>query len=115
MSSVWPLNEEVTRLRAGEIGYDSHGNEVAGPPVEDLIKVFAWWIGKSSEPGTPGHVERVDSDATMFAPAGEFVASDQVALPGVGVFEVMGRPGNWDRNPWLVPGLDQVDLKRVEG
>lgn len=113
--TVFPLTKEVTRLRSGGVVTDPFGNEVPGAPVEDQIMVFAWWVGKSGEPGLAGHIERVDSDATMFAPTGEFTASDQVGLPGVGVFEVLGRPGNWDHNPWWPPGLEQVDLKLVEG
>lgn len=113
--SVWPLTQTVTRLRPGGVVTDPFGNPVPGPPSDDQVLVFAWWIGSSGEPGVAGHVERVDSDATLFAPSGEFTASDQVELPGVGVFEVMGRPGNWDHNPWLVTGLEQVDLKLVEG
>ena len=113
--SVFPLTQEVTRLRSGGTVTDPFGNEVAGPPSEDQILVFAWWVGSSDEPGLAGHIERVESDATMFAPSGEFTASDQVVLPGVGVFEVMGRPGNWDHGPWWTPGLEQVDLKLVEG
>lgn len=112
---MFPLTQEVIRLRPGGIVTDPFGNEFPGPPSEEPVLVFAWWIGKSDEPGLAGHIERVDSDATMFAPSGEFAASDRVALPGVGVFEVMGRPGNWDHNPWWSPGLEQVDLKLVEG
>ena len=113
--SVFPLTQEVTRLRSGEVGYDSHGNEVLGPPVEDQILVFAWWVGSSGEPNLTGHVERTESDASLIAAPGDFRPSDQVALPGVGVFEVDGYPANFDNNPWWSPGVETVALKRVEG
>src|SRR5690625_7725073 len=89
--SVFPLTQEVTRLRAGPSGRDAHGNEITGPPTEDQILVFAWWIGSSGEPGTAGHVERVESDASMISAPGDFKPSDRVALPGHGVFEEIGR------------------------
>ena len=113
--SVFPLTQEVTRLRAGEVGYDSHGNEVTGPPVEDQIMVFAWWVGSSGEPYPSGHVERVESDASLIAAPGDFEQSDRVILPGVGVFEVEGRPANYDNNPWWSPGVETVALRMVEG
>lgn len=105
----------VMRHRPNGTVTDPFGNEVPGGTVAETVMVFAWWIGQSSEPGMSGHVERVDSDATMLAPTGEFTSSDEVELPGVGRFEVIGRPGNWDHNPWWRPGLEQVDLKLVEG
>lgn len=112
---MFHCSQPVLRHRAGGTVTDPFGNEVPGEPVTETVKVFAWWIGSSSEPGLAGHVERVDSDATMFAPSGEFTPSDEVDLPDVGRFRVMGRPGNWDHNPWLIPGLEQVDLKLSEG
>ena len=113
--SVFPLTKEVTRLRSGEVGYDSHGNEVTGPPVEDQILVFAWWVGSSGEPNLSGHVERTESDASLIGAPGDFLPSDQVILPGVGLFEVEGYAENYDNNPWLKPGRDTVRLKMVEG
>lgn len=113
--SVFPLTQEVIRIRSGTSGRDAHGNEITGPPVEDQILVFAWWIGSSGEPGTAGHVERVESDASMISAPGEFKPSDRVALPGHGVFEVEGHPANYDNNPWWSPEVDMVQLRRVEG
>ena len=113
--SVFPLTQEVTRLRSGPAGYDSHGNEIPSTPVEDQILVFAWWIGTSGEPGAAGHVERVESDASLIAGPGEFKPSDQVLLPGHGMFEVEGHPANYDNNPWWSPGVETVALRRVEG
>lgn len=114
--SVFPLTQKVTRVRPGEDTTDPFGNPVPGPSTEVEVLVFAWWIGSSGEPGLSGHVERVESDATVFAPPGVIKATDEVRLPGIDdVFRVMGRPGNWDHNPWWMPGLDQVDLKLVEG
>lgn len=115
MSSVFPLTQEVTRLRSGGVVTDPFGNEVPGAPVEDQIMVFAWWIGSSGEPYPSGHVERVISDASLIAAPGDFEPSDQVILPGAGVFEVEGRPANFDNNPWWSPGVETVALRKVEG
>lgn len=115
MSSVFPLTQEVTRIRAGHVGYDAHGNEIPGVVSEDPVRVFAWWIGSSGEPNLPGHVERVESDASMIAAPGDFQPSDRVVLPGSGEFEVEGHPSNYDNNPWWSPGVETVELRRVEG
>ena len=113
--SVFPLTKEVTRIRSGGVVTDPFGNEVPGPPTEDQVLVFAWWVGSSGEPNLSGHVERVESDASIIAAPGDFQPSDQVSLPGVGVFEVDGYPANFDNNPWWSPGVETVALKRVEG
>ena len=115
MSSVFPLTQEVTRLRPGGVTSDPFGNPVAGAPVEDQVLVFAWWVGSSGEPYPSGHVERVVSDASLIAAPGDFDPSDQVILPGLGVFEVEGRPANFDNNPWWSPGVETVALRKVEG
>lgn len=115
MSSVFPLTQEVIRLRPGGTVTDPFGNELPGPPSEEPVLVFAWWIGSSGEPYPSGHVERVVSDASMIAAPGEFQPSDQVLLPGAGVFEVEGRPANFDNNPWWSPGVETVSLRKVEG
>lgn len=113
--SVFPLTQEVTRLRTGGMSTDPFGNPVPGPPSEEQVLVFAWWIGSSGEPSLSGHVERVDSDASLIAGPGEFKPADQVVLPGGGVFEVEGHPSNYDNNPWWSPGVETVALRRVEG
>lgn len=113
--SVFPLTQEVTRLRSGSDGVDAHGNVIPGLPVEDRILVFAWWVGTSGEPNVSGHVERVESDGSLIASPGDFLPSDQVLLPGHGVFEVDGHPANYDNNPWWSPGVESVQLRRVEG
>lgn len=113
--SIFPLTLEVVRLRPGEATEDAHGNEQHGPPVEDTLLVFAWWIGSSGEPNLTGHVERVESDATMIAAPGDFQPSDQVVLQGAGLFEVDGHPANFDNNPWWSPGVETVALRMVGG
>lgn len=113
--SVFPLTQEVTRLRSGGEATDPFGNPVTGAPVEDQVLVFAWWVGSSGEPNLTGHVERVESDASLIAAPGDFAPSDQVILPGGGVFEVDGHPANYDNNPWWSPGVETVALRRVEG
>lgn len=113
--SIFPLTQEVTRLRSGEDGTDAHGNQIPGPTEEDQVLVFAWWIGSSGEPQLPGHVERVESDASLIAGPGDFLPTDHVVLPGHGVFEVEGHPSNYDNNPWWSPGVETVALRRVEG
>lgn len=102
-------------MRSTPAGEDAHGNEVPGVPIEDQVLVFAWWVGSSGEPNVSGHVERVESDASLIAAPGEFRPSDQVALPGHGVFEVDGHPANFDNNSWWSPGVESVQLRRVEG
>lgn len=113
--SVFPVTQEVIRLRPGGDDTDPFGNPVPGAPVEEPVLVFAWWIGSSGEPNLAGHVERVDSDASLIAEPGDFTPSDQVILPGQGVFKVDGHPANYDNNPWWSPGVEMVDLRRVEG
>lgn len=113
--TVFPLSQEVTHLKSGPPGEDPFGNPVPGVPVEEQVLVFAWWIGSSGEPTPSGHVERVDSDASLIAGPGVFKPSDQVILPGHGVFEVEGHPSNYDNNPWWSPGVEMVSLRRVEG
>ena len=113
--SVFPCTIEVTRLRSGGMSDDPFGNPVPAPPSEDQILVFAWWIGTSGEPSMAGHVERVESDASLIAEPGDFKPSDQVVLPGAGLFEVDGYPANFDNNPWWSPGVETVSLRRVEG
>ena len=113
--TVFTLTQEVTRLRSGGVVTDPFGNEVPGAPAEDQVMVFAWWVGSSGEPYPSGHVERVESDASLIAAPGDFVQSDRVILPGVGVFEVEGRPANFDNNPWWSPGVETVALRMVEG
>ena len=113
--SVFPLTKEVTRIRSGGVVTDPFGNEVPGPSSEDQVLVFAWWVGSSGEPNLSGHVERVESDASLIAAPGDFRPSDMVSLPGQGVFEVEGHPANFDNNPWWSPGVETVSLRRVEG
>lgn len=115
MAGMLPLTQEVTRLRPGGVVTDPFGNEVPGVPTEDQVLVFAWWVGSSGEPNLSGHVERTESDASLIGAPGDFLPSDQVILPGVGLFEVEGYAENYDNNPWLKPGRDTVRLKMVEG
>lgn len=113
--SIFPLTEQVTRIRPSPGGTDAHGNPTEGDPVATVLRVFAWWIGSSTEPSMDGHVERIESDASMIAAPGEFRPSDRVELPGAGLFEVKGHPANYDNNPWWSPGVETVALRRVEG
>lgn len=113
--SVFPLTVPVTRCRPGPDVTDPLGNPVPGPMVEEQVLVFGYSLGSSDEPNLSGHVERVDSDASLIAGSGDFSPSDEVVLPEWGRFVVEGRPANFDNNPWWSPGVETISLRKVEG
>lgn len=105
---------EVFHPSPGTNGFGDPTNSVeyTTPPVR--VKVFGWEIGGGTEGGPDGHVNRVEWDATLYAPDDASIdEDDRVGLPGVGVFSVDGPVGNWNANPYFNSGLVQVRLKRV--
>lgn len=106
----------VTLVRPGPDVLDSYNEPVPGPDIETPVQVSAVWIGASTdESGT--YVQRVEVDASLIAESGMFSESDRVRLPeSDDLFQVVGRPKNWDRTPWAFsPGNEVVELKAVTG
>ena len=113
---LFPLTRtvEVFHPVPGTNGFGDPTNSVeyTNPPVR--VKVFGWELGGGAEGGPDGHVNRVEWDATLYAPEDASITEDdRVGLPGVGVFSVDGPVGNWNANPYFNSGLVQVRLKRV--
>lgn len=113
--SVFPLTQPVGRIRAST-GTDEMGNTVplpGDPDNPDEVLVFAWWVSSSGEIDLGEHQERVTADAAIICEVGAFVPSDQVVLPGYGLFEVQGKPENYDANPWWSPSRDVILLRQA--
>ncbi|MFY9190182.1 MAG: hypothetical protein WAN89_02765 [Lawsonella sp.] len=112
---MFPLIFEVTVHRVRDTGArDSFGTPIKESTTES-VKVFGWALGGADAPGdiTP---ERVEYDATLYPPSSvDLVDGDRVELPNAGMFEVSGPPENYDNNPWFMPGMSVVRLKRVAG
>lgn len=112
MSADFPLTVPVIRIRRTIGPPDALGNDTE---IEESTRVlvFAWGAASSDEPTIGGH-DRLQVDVAMHARAGDFIPDDAVVLDDGPPFEVVGRPANYDANPWWSPGLDRVDLKRSE-
>lgn len=103
--------DSLTEDRAGNTITDW---DAAHAAASDEL-VFAWHLGGTEESAN-GHVERVISDATVYPPSSlGITARDHILLPGHDWFKVEGTPGDWDHNPWWIPGLLQVKLRKVDG
>lgn len=106
-----PIGHEVYSESAT---VDAHGNEVEDWADAVEVKVFGWEPPKSTEPAVAGH-DRVIVDILLYAPRSMNVGPhDRVILAGKR-YEVIGDPGDPNNNPWFVPGLVTINLKRVEG
>lgn len=120
MGTEFPITMPIRLARYEDsLVVDRGGNTVTDWPAAHAAAsdelVFAWHLGGTEESAN-GHVERVISDATVFPPSSLGVtARDHIELPGHDWFEVQGTPGDWDHNPWWIPGLLQVKLRKVDG
>lgn len=94
---------------------DDLNNEVArfGPVQE--IPAYGWSLGGKDGVGDNTPL-RVIYDAVLYIPSRYHLSDgDQVQLPSVGSFTVVGEPGNWDASPWWSPMASSVQLRRVDG
>ena len=108
----FPVNH-VLKVRRGmeTVNEDGDPAYVLGPPED--VAVAAWWPTGGEEPGTDGHMYRVDYDAAAFIPADANIQpEDEIYLPGIGWCRVDGPVANWDHGPWGSVGLDKVTLAR---
>lgn len=104
----------VLKIRRGEETVNRDGDPVfrLGDP-EDL-PVATWHVTGGEEPGTDGHVQRVDYDAVAHVPVeADVQPEDAIEVPTVGWCLVDGPAGVWEGGPWWKPGLVRVKLKRV--
>ena len=112
MSTYFPLTVQIAvrRYRAG--GRDAYGNPTLGYTPPETVEVFAVAAGGVEYP-TQSHPEAAEHTLKVYAPA-ELGIGDRDRIDYLGqTFEVDGRPGNWDANPWWQPGLVEVRCKEV--
>lgn len=107
-----PLLFTVGLFRSTEV-YNSMGDPVPGYADRVDLPVFGWDVSGGAESTMASSVQ-VAYDAVVYARTETQIrATDRIELPGYGLFEVDGPPGNWDHNPWWTPGLIEVRLKSL--
>lgn len=105
--------KHTLQLRRGMETINEDGDPAYALGEPEPVAVAAWWLTGGEEPGTDGHIYRVDYDAAAFIPVGANIQpEDEIHLPGVGWFRVDGPVANWDHGPWGSVGLDKVTLSR---
>lgn len=108
----YPLTIPVTRVRR-EVGPpDGLGNDTEVETTESVM-VFAWSQTSPAEPIVAGH-ERLEVDVQMYSGPGDFLPDDAVVLDAGDPFDVIGEPVNYNNNPWWQPGLEVINLRRVQ-
>lgn len=110
----FPLTKPVTRIRRDLSGTDELNNDITVESRDEVL-VFAYYTLSPDEPVVSRH-ERLELDARLIAGVGDFIADDAVVLPGLGdkEFEVIGEAENYEANPWWSPGVETVNLRRVQ-
>lgn len=107
-----PLQFTVGWLRSTEVP-NSMDDLVPGYAPRVDLDVFGWDVSGGTESVNSASVQ-VSYDAVVYAATETGIrATDRIELPGYGLFEVDGPPGNWDNNPWWTPGLIEVRLKSL--
>lgn len=108
----FPVNKTLKVRRGMEtVNEDGDPEYVLGSP--ETIRAASWWLTGGEEPGTDGHMYRVDYDAAAFIPADANIQpEDEIFIPRVGWCKVDGPIANWDNGPWGSVGLDKVALSR---
>lgn len=112
MSAEYPLTVPVTRVRRTVGPPDGLGNDTE-IEVAETVLVFAWSQVNPMEPVVAGH-DRLQVDVQMYADPGDFLPDDAVVLDAGLPFEVIGEPNNYDHNPWWSPGVEVINLRRVQ-
>lgn len=111
---MFPLAVEIIVHRWVDAGRDAYGNPRAGYAPPEPVRVFGVVVGGLEEP-TQYHPEAAEYALTVYAPVEAGLTDrDRVEYDG-GVFEIDGRPGCWDANPWFSPGLVEARCKEVVG
>lgn len=112
--STYPLAQTIRHSAFDGTTRDSRGNVIDSwaDPVD--VRCF-WHTSNSHEPQIAGH-DRVLVDASVYVPMDmEIGTKDRFELPGLGEFEVVGIPDDFNHGPWWVPGLLVVNLRRITG
>lgn len=112
MSADYPLTVPVVRIRRTVGPPDDLGNDTTLEETETVL-VFAWAQVSPQEPVVYGH-DRLQVDVQLYAGLGDFLPDDAVRLDAGPVFEVVGEAQNYDSNPWWKPGVEVVNLRRVQ-
>lgn len=90
------------------------GNKVGAFADVEPRHVHLWYPSELAAP-TDGHADRIAFDATCYPPTALGVkVGDRIELPGEGWFTVVS-VSNYDNNPYFVPGIVDVKLRRVDG
>lgn len=90
------------------------GNEIEAFGAVEERHVHLWYPSEIETP-KDGHAERVKFDATCYPPTSLGTKiGDRIELPGEGWFKVVA-VSNFDNNPYFVPGIVDVKLRRVDG
>ena len=107
-----PLLFTVGWFKSTEV-HNSMDDPVPGYAPRRDLQVFGWDVSGGAESTQYASVQ-VAYDAVVYVPTETGIrATDRIELPGYGLFEVDGPPGNWDHNPWWTPGLVEVRLKSL--
>lgn len=112
MSKDFPLTVNIGVRRYRDGGKDAYGNPRPGYAPPEAVEVFAVAVGGVEDP-TQAHPEAAEHTLKVYAPVGLGI-SDRDRIDYLGqTFEVDGRPGDWNDNPWWSPGLVEVRCKEV--
>lgn len=112
MTAEYPLTVPVTRFRRTVGPPDGLGNDTEIEASETVL-VFAWYAISPMEPVVAGH-DRLQVDVQMITGVGDFLPDDAVVLDAGRPFEVIGEPVNHNANPWWSPGVEIINLRRVQ-
>lgn len=90
------------------------GNEIEAFGTVEEQHVHLWYLDEGELPAE-GHAERRVFNATCYPPTSLRTKSgDRIELPGEGWFKVV-KVADYDNNPYFVPGIVDVKLRRVDG
>lgn len=112
MRTDYPMTVPVIRHRRTVGPPDDLGNDTEIEETETVF-VFAFAQVSPQEPVVYGH-DRIQVDVQMYAAPGDFLPDDAVTLDAGPVFEVVGEAQNYDNNPWWSPGVEVINLRRVQ-
>ncbi|ALA68552.1 hypothetical protein [Corynebacterium lactis] len=102
---------EVLRRRSG--GRDAYGNP--RPSWErERVMAFAVQVG-GDWAATVTHPQAARYDAVVYAPSSVGITAGDRVFYLDRTYEVVEPPGNWDANPWFVPGLVECRCQKMEG
>ncbi|MBF6133507.1 hypothetical protein IU501_10900 [Nocardia otitidiscaviarum] len=113
MSSDIPLPYNVIHRAYMGAGEDAHGNEIPtyAAPIE--VPSF-WWSPSSTEPALAGH-DRVLVDLVLVVDSALTITPRDLFDVDGNEYSVIGYPQDYDHGPWWSPGVQPVNLRRVEG